>query len=191
MQRNAGGSRTEKILSLLAEAGRTTAEFLDCFFTDYHTSYRRLRGFPARGERVAAVPEKLARAEKQRFYNLRSKLKREGLVKRTPRGIWRLTQKGIDWSRAIAKRLPARTYAVQPSRELTLIIFDIPERERQKRVWLRAVLKRLRFRMLQKSVWIGKVQLPEEFLDDLKRLRLLPYVEILLITKTGSIRHVE
>lgn len=182
---------TTKILSLLAETGRSTAEFLDIFLTDYATSYRMLRGLPVRGKRSVVDPQEFVRAEKQRFYNLLSKLKREGLVRRTPSGIWRLTHKGVKRNSIIAKQFPAHVYTAQPSRELVLVTFDIPERERRKRTWLRAVLKHLNFRMLQRSVWIGKVQLPAEFLHDLRTMRLLPYIEMLVITKTGSVEHIK
>lgn len=181
---------TAKIFSILAEAGQSTGEFLAMFLTDYATSYRMLRGLPIRGKRTAPDPQEFVRAEKQRFYNLLSKLKREKLIQRAQNGKWRLTVRGIKRSHTILQRMPpTHTYDPKPSRELILIVFDVPEKERRKRNWLRAALKRLNFRMLQQSVWMGKTELPETFLHDLRRMRLLSYVEILVITRTGSVRH--
>ena len=71
-----------------------------------------------------------------------------------------------------------------------IVSFDVPEKEKRKRGWLRSTLKNLGFRMLQKSVWIGKVKIPEAYLEDLKRLRLLSYIEIFAISKRGTIRHI-
>ena len=43
--------------------------------------------------------------------------------------------------------------------------------------------------MIQKSVWIGKVKIPKEFLDDLFKLRLIDYIEIFEISKAGSLKN--
>ena len=69
-----------------------------------------------------------------------------------------------------------------------IVVFDVPEKERRKRDWLRSVLKRLELKMVQKSVWIGKVKIPKELLDDLFNLKLLDYVEIFEVSKSGSLR---
>ena len=42
--------------------------------------------------------------------------------------------------------------------------------------------------MLQRSVWVGKCKLPDELMDDLNTIGLLPYVEILAVTKRGSLK---
>jgi len=44
--------------------------------------------------------------------------------------------------------------------------------------------------MIQKSVWVGKIALPEEFLRDLHRLQLISYVEIFEVTRAGSLKHI-
>ena len=41
--------------------------------------------------------------------------------------------------------------------------------------------------MLQKSVWIGKNKIPEEFLKALAELDLMNFIHILKISKTGTI----
>ena len=48
----------------------------------------------------------------------------------------------------------------------------------------------MNFRILQKSVWIGKVKIPKEFIDDLKELNMINYVEIFEISRGGSLRQV-
>ena len=67
---------------------------------------------------------------------------------------------------------------------------DIPESERKKRAWLRSALKNLNFKMIQQSVWIGKVRIPEEFLRDLRNMHLTEYVEIFEISKAGSLQQI-
>jgi hypothetical protein len=55
---------------------------------------------------------------------------------------------------------------------------------------MRSALKNLGFRMIQKSVWVGKVTLPEDFLSDLRQLNLISCVEIFEVNKAGSLRHI-
>jgi CRISPR/Cas system-associated endoribonuclease Cas2 len=43
------------------------------------------------------------------------------------------------------------------------VLFDIPEKRRKIRNWLRDQLKEWDFELVQKSVWIGKGPLPKEF----------------------------
>ena len=85
------------------------------------------------------------------------------------------------------EKLPAIDYSVIKSKYKIIVIFDIAEKEKFKRVWLRAALKRLGFRMLQKSVWIGDNQLPSEFITDLKRLKILNAVKIFSVFQEGNI----
>ena len=87
-----------------------------------------------------------------------------------------------------ADSLPATSYAKEISNNFVIITFDVPEESRRKRAWLRSALKNIGLSMLQKSVWIGKVKIPGEFIDDLAKLKLIDYVEILEITKTGSLK---
>jgi len=82
------------------------------------------------------------------------------------------------------------SYSAAKNNNFVIIAFDVPEKEKRKRQWLRGVLKRLGFAMLQRSVWAGKVRIPKGFIDDLARLQMAEFVEIFEITKRGSLRHV-
>ncbi len=133
----------------------------------------------------------------QYYHNLLAQLKRDGLVVVDPARAslpMRLTQKGVLKLSALRKRLgggplPRSThYPKEASAMLTIVTFDIPERDRRKRDWLRSALKNLSFRMLQKSVWIGKIKIPDTFLADLRRFGIIDRVEILGITKQGTLK---
>ena len=183
-----------KLLEALSETAQSSASLCDIFLTDYHTSYRRLRGL-SRMPHAGREKSSIDAYERQRFYDFLSKLKKQGFTVKTKPRYWRITEAGLKKFRALREQIarllpPIQRYKPQPSSELKIVIFDIPERDRRKRAWLRAVLKRLDFKKLQQSVWIGKAQLPEEFMGDMRRLRLLPFVEIFAVTKTGSLRHV-
>jgi CRISPR/Cas system-associated endoribonuclease Cas2 len=127
-----------------------------------------------------------------RFRAVVSRLHSEGLVERSERGkngIVKITEKGkkklIDTKSNI---FPDKDYEFKKSSSPLLFMFDIPEKQRNKRAWLRSVLVRMEFQMIQKSVWLGRVKIPEEFLEDLRKLRIIQFIEILEITKTGTLK---
>ena len=185
------------ILERLADMPQATSDLLGCFLTDYHTSYRRLRGLPESRSTKEQRRDQRARMERQVFYNLISKLHRDGLIERTGArnrtAAWKLLPPGLK--RLVALKhlrgaaLPSPAYEISPTPQWTIVTFDIPEREKRKRVWLRRVLRGLQFSQLQKSVWIGKSKIPQDLVADLRRLRILSCVEILAITKSGSLKH--
>jgi len=66
-----------------------------------------------------------------------------------------------------------------------MVLFDIPEKKRKTRNWLRSQLKLWDFEMLQQSVWLGKGPLPKEFTA---RLCLLDISECVKIFKIQSVK---
>lgn len=136
--------------------------------------------------------------ERQRFYNLIHYLKCDGIISESNRGerkLHTLTEKGRKKLAALlaaknaAVPLPQSQYQKSDTDRFTIIVFDVPEQERKKRDWLRAALGRMGYKMIQRSVLLGRTKIPSEFLDDLRNLHMVDYVEIFEITKTGSLRH--
>lgn len=193
------GDKTLKILDFIGTAFVDATDLLEAFLSS---------GYGATPGRVAWELRKIERrcseleAEKQakqNYYNLLYKLKKEGLIREDVRGrkrFFALTHAGrnklVFLRKEIKHRviLPSRYYAVGPDDKFTIISFDIPESERRKRNWLRSVIKNLGFTMVQKSVWVGKVKIPQDFLEDLRKLKLISFVEIFEISKSGSLKHV-
>ncbi len=135
-----------------------------------------------------------ARAEERlAFSQTLYHLKRDGLIIER-QGKFTLTTRGLLKRKQLqlkqADALPEPRYTKEISTELKIVVFDIPEAVARQRTWLRSVLKNLGYRMLQKSVWVGKTKIPESLVRDLRRLKLFPYVEILAVTKQGSLRQV-
>ncbi|MBI2622956.1 MAG: CRISPR-associated endonuclease Cas2 [Candidatus Liptonbacteria bacterium] len=133
----------------------------------------------------------------QKYYNLVSKLKRDGLIAEHVREkgkFFTLTAKGGRKREALRARksreLPPTLYRKETGSRLIIVAFDIPEKERGKREWLRTALRHLNLRMVQRSVWLGKVKIPKEFLDDIRLLRLIDRIEIFEVGNAGSLRHV-
>lgn len=89
----------------------------------------------------------------------------------------------------LKNRLPNRHYKKEDKKSLIIMSFDIPEKLRRKRNWLREVLRNLGFNMIHQSVWIGKSKIPKHMIDDLERIKILEFVEILEISKTGTLKN--
>jgi len=195
---------TQFILEILNELGTFSMDFLDAILSNQTSSYKKLRRMITYGpfyHELFSRPQKLTleeyrRLERQRFYNLLNYLQKQGLVakhkeKERRSSFWVITRKGKEKLEELEERrnntLPKIKYEIKKDDELKIITFDIPEKERRKRDWLRQNLLALNFSPLQKSVWVGYSKLPEEFLTELKELSLFPYIEIFTVNKSGTI----
>lgn len=104
-----------------------------------------------------------------------SRLKKRGLVENRE-GIWRITEQGKEY---LSHNLfhPSRETPPDKRPKNMIVSFDIPERHRKKRDWLRVELRNLGFEMLQRSVWFGRAPLPEDFIHRLKILHILGFIK--------------
>ncbi len=128
-------------------------------------------------------------AELQVFYSLLTRLKNQGLIEKLENSkgtLWKITTAGFNRFTLIKDK--KALYDIESDGKLKIIAYDIPEKERSKRLWLREVLKMMNFKMLQKSLAVGKSKIPENFLEDLRKRRMLSYVHIFEVTKTGTIK---
>ncbi len=195
------GELTLKILETLGEMAVGTAElFAAIMVAGYGASPNRIsylqEKIHARGAQEKRRREHEAQI-RRKYSNLLSKLKREGLIAEHKKGMGAfltLTFLGTRKRDALRARhahaLPSPHYPKEQGTRLLIVAFDVPEKERHKRDWLRCVLKNLGLRRIQKSMWIGKVKIPREFLEDIRTLRLTEHVEIFEVGNTGSLRHI-
>ena len=131
--------------------------------------------------------------EKRNLYSLLSKLQKQNLIEKQRKGqktYWITTQLGRKKLNRFKNvlRFPKLFYKKERDNGLNVVIFDIPEDQKTKRNWLREALLALNFSMLQKSVWVGKNKIPEDFLKDLAILGLNDFIHIFKIAKTGTIK---
>lgn len=149
-----------------------------------------------RSEVLSADEERKAQ---QRFRVMMHRLKKDGLIEyqKQQKGIITafLTEKAKktllgSWSGEAATALPKREYEKKKSQTVMLVLFDIPERYRKKRDWLRATLLMLGFELLQRSAWIGSVAIPERFLEDMRDMQINQFVEIVSIARSGTIKRI-
>ena len=193
----------EKVLEVLQCGAETTIGLLDAMTSGYSESYKKLKryqrepfSFSARGGSASGGKSDWSKSysESQKFYSLVYYLKKQGLIesKKDGRGsLWRIRPAGVEKLSNIKKgkifSASSINYREEPD-TLKIVAFDIPAKENNKRFWLRAVLKRIGFKMLQKSVWFGKKKIPESFMNDLRERGMIDYVHVLAVSKTGSLR---
>ena len=190
---------TYKMLEILSEGLFTSVEvFLTIMLSPYGSSMSSL---DYNQEKISKFLDNISEEfynetfgkikERRNFYKLISKLKKEGII--IPKeNKWKITQRGLvklgGLRKLFSKQLPKTEYKIEPENTVKIVTFDVPEKLSKKRDWLRERLKYLDFKMLQKSVWIGKNKIPEEFMGELKKLNILQFTEIMIITRTGTIK---
>lgn len=181
---------TNQILETLADASLTMAALFAAIATSsYGEPWRKTeqRADKIKDDILFGYQKKVTR---NTFDSLLSKMKKEGLIEIRDNKL-AITEKGREKLKVAKLGLwPRKDYQAEPDQTIKIIIFDIPEKERKKRDWLRFNLEEMGFEMLQKSVWVGKKKIPKEFLNDLARLKIADYVEIFGVSKTGSLRKI-
>jgi len=194
------GDMMFKILSAIGDLTIGVIDVFDVILSSgYGASYGKLQYELSKKQSLRlkkSIEKEIQRRAEQRYYNLIYKLKRDNLIKEIARGdkkFFTLTKKGKAKLSLLkernSKKLPMTFYQKEEGDKFVIVAFDVPEKEKRKREWLRACLKHLGLKMVQKSVWIGKVKIPKQFVDDLFKLKLIDFVEIFEISKTGSLEH--
>lgn len=183
---------TENILDYLQLQAENTVDLFATFSIDRRKAMKEARRSIIHGPRQFRVRWADAYHEHQRFYALMNRLKRDGLVTKRRTGhcsVWDITSHGTEHLAHLKDRsvIEKRIYVKKENDSLVIVTFDVPERERRKRTWLRMNLIALGFTMLQQSVWLGKVKIPKEFIIDLRTQNMIPWVHIFSVNKTGSI----
>lgn len=195
------GNLTFNFLKLIEGGAFLLSDIVVVLTSPYGSSYgameRRLENWQR--SHKSFIEELQRHFENDRaFKNLLYRLKRDDLIEiQTNDGkkFLAITNKGrrqlIKLFKIFNNRLPDKKYQKVTDNELKILIFDIPEKERRKRDWLRVALSQSGFQMLQKSVWTGKVKLSNDFVNDMKELGLLSYIEIFAVTKSGSLKELK
>ncbi len=192
---------TEKVLTLLQRGAEAAVDLLQALTLspgEFQRDYKRF--LARRGPRPFRKDWAEWYHQRRIYTNMLSRMKKQGLIQRRMHGQnirWVITKKGNERLGQIKDRrknpysLTTAHYTSSSGQEVTIVSFDIPEREKGKRRWLRAALASLSFSLLQKSVWIGTKGIPEEFMDALRERDLLRHVHIVGVKKSGTLERVE
>lgn len=189
----------ELILTVLQKQAEITVAALDTLLSDPHELRSKRYRLYAYGPPGFKTNWADAYRRRRKFYDTLNYLKREGLVKKKKGGRnsrWVVTSLGRERIEKMKEyqRDPlssANSYFSNPrGRGLTVVAFDIPERERRKRKWIRSSLMHMGFRFLQKSVWVGTGQVDEEFVLALRERDMLEYVHLFSVDSRGTVKEV-
>ena len=114
-----------------------------------------------------------------------SRLEKQGLIRKEPkRKIYILTEEGKELVSYVKDR-----YSILDKKwdgKLKIVIFDIPEKKKFYREWLRGELLLLNYKMLQKSVYVGKYPLAKSFYQDIIRFGLNDQIFVFTIDKVDK-----
>ncbi|OHB23941.1 MAG: hypothetical protein A3J67_00560 [Parcubacteria group bacterium RIFCSPHIGHO2_02_FULL_48_10b] len=190
-------SLTEIIFEAIEKASESP--LFQVFFSGYARSYRAVRQglhYPTkplpRTARDRDIDNKdFERKMRNRFRAQLAYLQKRGFVEKRAKGIlnkWRLTDAGRQKFERLIQGAKFKIKKYEPLKEnkSKIVIFDIPEKEKRKRQWLREQLLELDYIMLQKSVWIGKAKLPRELFSDLSTFNLLQHIHIFKVSEEDA-----
>ena len=108
------------------------------------------------------------------------RLEKYGFVERNEYK-YKITEKGQDFLKNI---LHQKNNKNKPwDGKYRVVIFDVPERIKMSRNWLRNELYYLGYKKLQNSVFIGKKPLPEKVIAGIKENKMSNFVNYLLVDK--------
>ncbi|MEK9194715.1 MAG: hypothetical protein AAB884_02795 [Patescibacteria group bacterium] len=114
-------------------------------------------------------------------FNLRvilGRLEEKGLIVREKNKNYRLTDVGSKFLGNTKDKIMLRK---QWDGKWHLVTFDIPEKRRSDRDWLRYVLQLHEYKKLQKSVFLGKFALPERIFREIYDRKLNACVRLLTV----------
>jgi len=172
---NSGLNITGFVLLSLKEIGYAT---LDAMLPRNYVACRIWR------ELFGLDPRKKKWKEKTIKTNI-YRLQKQGLVAQDPKKkVYFLTKKGKEFAGYINDR-----YSIlnQPwDKKIRIVIFDIPEKKRIYRDWLRNELLLLEFKLLQKSVFVGKHPLPESLIREIDNYNIAKYIYIFTLSEVDK-----
>jgi CRISPR-associated endonuclease Cas2 len=193
------GEKILKILEILEDMAVSTLDLLDMWLFEqprgiYGLERARLKRAGQKKQLFFAELREYLE-EREKLSKLIYKLKREGFIledKKNKKLI--LTKKGKLKLRFLKnKRSVEETKnneSNQKDKDVIVIIYDVPESEHKKRHQLRNLLVNAGFNFVQKSVWIKQGKITDDFINFLKDLEVLHYVQIFKITRKGTIENI-
>ncbi len=119
-----------------------------------------------------------------------SRMKKDGLLRNKNRE-WSITPEGKKLEEKKENNIkkffkPENILDNREKIKRLIIIFDIPEKKKRYREWLRMELVGFGFNLVQKSVWLGPA-LPKEFVEYLSEIGLLKHIRFFRATEKDLI----
>jgi len=178
-----------KILDLLEDTTINTVDFFGAFLkAGYGASMGKI-DHEYKKANDKRYTRQLERERKRHFQKYIYNLKAQGLVVENSNEQVKLSKKGKERLTALKNKriLHKDSYEKQAGNKIVIVSYDLPTPFNKERDILREILKRLGFTMIHKSVWVGKVKIPKDFIVAIEKLGILKFIEILEVTKNGSL----
>jgi predicted transcriptional regulator len=190
------------IFSILEKLGDSATNSIDLFCAYLNAGYganiKKINYELYKIRQGKKINNNKIKKDKDRFNKFIFSLKKDGLIEKKGTGsdaIFYITKKGVNKFKKIKETnnyfLPEINYLKPEGNVVILISFDVPEKRRKERNWLRGVLNYLEFKQIHQSVFVGKGKLPKNFIDDLKDLKLFDFIEIIEVGKMGTLKSIK
>lgn len=162
------------LLSLIGAAGNFVTNFPDRQ-TSLGRALRRVEN--NRPKSPAEYFEELKKISGLDLRNTIHRLKQKGLISGS-RGKYKTTALGRVAAMVIERTIPKKE---EWDGKWRIVAFDVPEKMRHDRDWLRRILKIHDYNQFQKSVFIGKYPLPEVIYKEIHSKKLGSHVRLITV----------
>ena len=132
-------------------------------------------------------PDKLKKKkfEKNTIKQSIRRLQKQGFVEKNG-NTYSITEKGKKLVNYVLRR--KKTLKQKWDKKYRVVIFDIPEKIRKERDWLRSELYLLNYKQLQKSVFVSKFPLTADLIKEIKKRKMGNYVNYLLVDRVYDMK---
>ncbi len=120
--------------------------------------------------------QKLKELKKGSARTILWRLQKKGLVE-NKKGCYHLTVSGLNLTKKFQEKQLEKSW----DNKWRIIMFDIPEKRRKERNWLRNQLADFEYKLLQESVFIGKQPFEKDFFEELVNRNLYQYIRLLTV----------
>ena len=125
------------------------------------------------------IKEILKNLTKNNSFVILNRLQNKGLVEKKD-NKYILTFLGLKYFKRIKQKNSDREIKKWDGR-WRVVMFDIPEKLRKERNWLRHQLYGLEYQLIQKSVFLGKWPLTEDFFNEITERRLNNFIRLITV----------
>ena len=182
-----------KILDILQGGAEASILIFDALMSSKREGYRKLHNYNP-GQYTGDDWSEIYK-EKQKLWSTLNRLKRDELIEKN-KNLWKITKDGLLKLKECKKECEQNEIKSiilnksKLSQNIVVVSYDIPKIRRNERLWTIEILKILGFEMIHQSFWIGKIKLPQEFLEELKKRGILDCFRFFEINKTGNLKEV-
>jgi len=184
------GDTLYKILDFLEDQSLSTLDFLTAFLKSGYGASMSKIDYEYKMQSRKSDTYKVERERRRNLQKYISKLKSDGLILENSRNEIIISKKGLEKLKLMkqVKILDKNLYKKEKGDRVIIISYDLPVSFNKERDQLREILKILGLHMVHKSVWVGKVKIPKELILALEKIGILKFIEILEVTKSGSLK---